>query len=219
MIKREWKKIALIILLIILASLIILTIFNFDQEQKEYNLDNDITETNNEIKFNNVSDMEEKEIRELVESKREELKEFLKNLKYSNISEVSSDHTKEDDDKYMALTESTLNELKSLLTNNFYSEYWNEVKEINQKPNIDLTERIYEAPITLFDDIYINSALAMEEVTEEILILKSATNEKIESIFNIKKCSENNPNICERDEKYNFVLELEENHWKIAKIV
>jgi len=66
----------------------------------------------------------------------------------------------------------------------------------------------------IFDEAYTTSAISLLDVSEELLSLKYATDEKIEAVENIKLCEEDT---CKRDEFYYFVLVKEEDNWKISE--
>ena len=216
MLRREWKKIAVALLLIVLFVLVALTIFKFQKESEDVFEDY----TNNpseEIVFQNSSDMSEQEIRQLVEEKRNTLKSFFENAKYYNISEVSSEYTKEDDEKYIVIDENFLNQFHTYVTDDVYGYYWDQVTEITPDQDVLLTSRIHRGPKTMFDSVYSDSAIAMINVNEEILELESATNEKIVSIINIRLCPDGEDAICSRNDHYRLILEKVENDWKIAE--
>ena len=215
MLRREWKKIAVALLLIVLFVLVALTIFKFQKESEDVFEDY----TNNpseEIVFQNSSDMSEQEIRQLVEEKRNTLKSFFENAKYYNISEVSSEYTKEDDEKYIVIDENFLNQFHTYVTDDVYGYYWDQLTEITPDQDVLLTSRIHRGPKTMFDSVYSDSAIAMINVNEEILELESATNEKIVSIINIRLCPDGEDAICSRNDHYRLILEKVENDWKIA---
>jgi len=68
----------------------------------------------------------------------------------------------------------------------------------------------------LFDDVYTKSAIATLSVNEETLVLKNASNEKIETLVNIKLCEETEET-CQRNEFYTFFLIKEDEMWKISE--
>ena len=77
--KKNWLKIGIVIGLVILFGVLLITVMSFrrDRENIDMNLDDPEEET---IVFQNNSSMTEQEIRELVEEKRIDLKNFLKML-------------------------------------------------------------------------------------------------------------------------------------------
>lgn len=216
MLKREWKKITIGLFLVFLFILVALTIFNFQKESEDIFEDY----TNNppeEIVFQNSSDMTEQEIREIVEEKRSILKNFFENAQYYNISEVSSEYTKEDDEKYIVIDENFLNQFHTYVTDDVYGKYWDQLTEITPDQDVLLTSRVHRGPKTMFDSVYAESAIAMLNVNEEILLLESATNERIVAIENIRLCPEGEDSICSRNDKYRLILEKVDNDWKIAE--
>ena len=216
--KKEWIRIVLIIVVASLLGLVLIVGMHFQETGNDVIIEKDNHEDlTNEIIFVNNSSMSEQDIRVLVEEKRTALKEFFREAKYYNISDVSSEHTKEDNDKYIVVGESFLNTLKDLLSIDLYGDYWNEFTEIVPKATVDLKERVYKARKDLFDDLYSNSAIAMINLTEEILLLEKATDETITALINIKLCEEDSNDFCKRDEKYYFILDKVEDTWKIAE--
>ena len=189
MTKRKWIIIGVTLGILVLFGLILLTTFNFQNDHET------ITEdlTNNEpeeIVFQNSSDMSEADIRILVEEKRIALKQFFENAKYYNISEISSDYTIEDNDQYIVVDENFLNEFRALVTEDVYGRYWDELTEITPDENVLLKSRVQRGRKDLFDSIASESAISLYNVNEEILILESATNDRIVARENIKLCPE-----------------------------
>ena len=104
MTKRKWIITGATLGILVLFGLILLTTFNFQNDHE--NITEDLTDNEpEEIIFQNSSDMSEADIRILVEEKRIALKQFFENAKYYNISEISSDYTKEDDEQYIVVDE------------------------------------------------------------------------------------------------------------------
>ena len=215
--KRKWIITGTALALIVLFGLIILTTFNF-QSNREDVLEDLTTNEPEEIIFQNSSDMSESDIRMLVEEKRITLKEFFENAKYYNISEISSEYTKEDDEDYIVVDEEFLNEFRMLVTEDVYGNYWDELIEITPDSDVLLNSRVYRGPKNLFDSIASESAISLYNVNEEILILESATNDKIVAMENIKLCPEDTE-ICSRNDFYRLILEKEEDTWKIALLL
>jgi len=111
--KKEWIKLGLSVLVALLLVLVIISVMSLEKTKEDIDvkLKNPIKE---ETEFQNESTMEEKDIRILVEEKRITLKNFFQNAKYYTISEVSKNHTKEDDENYIVVNEEFLNDLKNL---------------------------------------------------------------------------------------------------------
>ena len=218
--RRKWITLGVSVLVIILFAIVILTAFNFKKDREEVFEDytnNELPNESDETIFHNSSDLTEEEIRTLVEEKRTSLKDVIENAQYYKASDVSSSFNREDDEKVVAIPESFLNKIKNLLTTNLYSEYTKDVKAITVDKNItNITEPLYEMPKDLFDNASFNSAISFYDVSEENLILENATNDKITTIINIKLCEENTDDNCTRDSYYRFILEKEQEEWKIA---
>ena len=189
--KKDWQKLGVSVMVGALMILVTLSVINFKKtkEEMDITIKNPITEEN----FQNESDMEEQEIRLLVEQQRQILKNFFQEAQYYTLSEVA-DYNKEEDENYIVVDEEFLQELKKLFTLELYSKYWED----------------------LFDDVYTKSAIATLSVNEETLVLKNASNEKIETLVNIKLCEETEET-CQRNEFYTFFLIKEDEMWKISE--
>lgn len=219
--KKELKKIILSIIVIILFSLVLVTIFSFNKnsENIEFNGANNTEEDSpkeEQDTFTNNSDIEEKDIRLLVEEKRLALKEYLSHVKYYKLSDISANY-QSSDDSYIGIPQSFFSGLKELVTDELYNSYFSKCTLVETNNNPSIKENIYASPINLFDETYTNSAVAVNDVNTEILILKNATNERVEAKEEIKICSADT-NSCTRDSFYSLVLEKENEIWKIAKI-
>ena len=97
----------------------------------------------------------------------------------------------------------------------------NESDEIIFHNSSDLTEEeirtLVEEKRTSLKDVIENAQYyKASDVSEENLILENATNDKITTIINIKLCEENTDDNCTRDSYYRFILEKEQEEWKIA---
>ena len=163
MTKRKWIITGATLGILVLFGLILLTTFNFQNEHE--NISEDLTDNEpEEIIFQNSSDMSEADIRILVEEKRIALKQFFENAKYYNISEISSDYTKEDDEQYIVVDENFLNEFRALVTEDVYGRYWDELTEITPDKDVLLNSRVHRGPKDLFDSIASESAISLYNV-------------------------------------------------------
>lgn len=211
--KKNWLKIGIVIGLVILFGVLLITVMSFrrDRENIDMNLDDPEEET---IVFQNNSSMTEQEIRELVEEKRIDLKNFFENAQYYTPSEVSRDHTPEDDAYYIVIDDTFLNALQNLLTETLYQSYFSQFQPVTKREDINISENLYIGSKEIFENINIDSAIAMLDVSEELLVLESATDEAINAYENIRYC--NDEGVCVRDEFYHLNLQKENNKWKIA---
>ena len=116
----------------------------------------------------------------------------------------------------MLIPERLFGSLRESVTEERYLTYWNQATPITKDKDLAIEDNLYQVPISIFDEAYSHSAIAVNDVNTEVLILRSATNERIEASEKIKICDEEN--ICARDDEYTLVLEIEENTWKIAQI-
>ncbi len=215
MTKRKWMIIGVTLGILALFSLVLLTTFKFQSNHED--IIEDLTDNESEeIVFQNSSDMSERDIRILVEEKRTTLKQFFENAKYYNISEISRNYTKEDDEKYIVVDENFLNEFRTLVTEEIYGRYWDELTEITPDTDALVNSRVHRGSKELFDTIASDSAISLYNVNEEILILESATNDRIVARENIKLCPEE-LEICSRNDFYRLILEKDQDVWKIAE--
>ena len=214
--KKEWIRLGLVVGVGILFVIVVLSVMSFTRKKEDIDYTEELPAPE-EIKFTNASDMTEREIRELVEEKRTNLKNFFHDAQYYNIGDVSKNHTSEDNDTYMVVDEAFLNELKTLLSSNAYDDYEQYMEEIEKRSDINIKGTLYMAPRDLFDAIFVTSAIPSYDVSEEYLILESATNDQIKARENIKLC--NDDDICSRDDVYELDLVKEEGTWKIDEFL
>ena len=154
--KKELKKVFLSIIVIILFSLVLVTIFSFNKnsENVEFNGANNTKEDSlkeEQDTFTNNSDIEEKDIRLLVEEKRVALKEYLSHVKYYKLSEISANY-QSSDDSYIGIPESFFSGLKDLVTYDLYNSYFSKCTLVKTNNNSSIKENVYAAPINLFDE-------------------------------------------------------------------
>lgn len=219
MFRKEWQKVLVIIGIAVLFGLIILTAYHFVREPENVNID--MPQENPEKpteSFQNNSSLDEAYIREMAEEKRVQLRDYLETFSTYNVSEAFDDYTVEDDEIYMGLGESYLNGLHDLVTDEFYDSIFSELTEGSVKATVALPEKIYVAKKDIFDIYYLSSAISLESYNQEELVLKKATDGKIEMVERLKYCREDMNDVCMRDDEYPYVLELVEGDYKIAKI-
>ena len=100
-----------------------------------------------------------------------------------------------------------------MVTEAIYDHYWNQFAKVNKRSDILVKEDLYVAKKGIFDDIYYESAIAINDVTEEKIVLRKATDKEINAYINIKYCEEDNT--CVRDELYHFDLIQINDEWLI----
>ncbi len=210
--KKEWKQLGMVLCVAALFIIVIVTVMNFTKTKEIIDLTPDHPTEKEE--FQNTSTMSEQRIRELVEEKRMALKDFFHDAQYYNIGDVSKNHTSSDNEHYVVVDTNFLNQLRNLLTLSAYNFYFDEMSEIEISSDVSIAGPLYMVSRDLFDSIYVASAIPSYDVTEELLILESATDDKIEAKENIKLCDEND--YCPRNDFYQLLLEKEDNVWKIA---
>ncbi len=219
MFRKEWQKVLVIIGIAVLFGLIILTAYHFVREPENVNID--MPQENPEKpteSFQNNSSLDEAYIREMAEEKRVQLRDYLETFSTYKVSEAFDDYTVEDDEIYMGLGESYLNGLHDLVTDELYDSIFSELTEGSVKATVALPEKIYVAKKDIFDIYYLSSAISLESYNQEELVLKKATDDKIEMVERLKYCREDMNDVCMRDDEYPYVLELVEGDYKIAKI-
>ena len=197
-------------------SIVIIRVVSFERQKDDVTIDTpviDDTKKDEEISFENNSSLEENEIRKLIEEKRENLKQFFDDTKFYKVSEVSKDFTSEDDDNYIVLDTNFFDNFKTMVTEAIYDHYWNQFAKVNKRSDILVKEDLYVAKKGIFDDIYYESAIAINDVTEEKIVLRKATDKEINAYINIKYCEDDNT--CVRDEFYHFDLIQINDEWLI----
>lgn len=214
--KKEWIKIIAFLAVFVAFSIVIIRVVSFERQKDDVTIDTpviDDTKKDEEISFENNSSLEENEIRKLIEEKRENLKQFFDDTKFYKVSEVSKDFTSEDDDNYIVLDTNFFDNFKTMVTEAIYDHYWNQFAKVNKRSDILVKEDLYVAKKGIFDDIYYESAIAINDVTEEKIVLRKATDKEINAYINIKYCEDDNT--CVRDELYHFDLIQINDEWLI----
>lgn len=214
--KKEWLKIIAFLAVFVAFSIVIIRVVSFERQKDDVTIDTpviDDTKKDEGISFENNSSLEENEIRKLIEEKRENLKQFFEDTKFYKVSEVSKDFTSEDDDNYIVLDTNFFDSFKTMVTEAIYDYYWNQFAKVNKRSDILVKEDLYVAKKGIFDDIYYESAIAINDVTEEKIVLRKATDKEINAYINIKYCEDDNT--CVRDELYHFDLIQINDEWLI----
>lgn len=215
--KKEWLKIIVFVAVFVAFSIVIIRVVSFERKKDDVTIETPIidnTKKEEEITFENNSSLEESEIRKLVEEKRENLRQFFENTKFYKISEVSRDFTSEEDDNYIVLDANFFADFKAMVTETIYNNYWEQFTKVNKRSDILVEEDLYVAKKGIFDDIYYESAIAINDVTEEKIVLGKATDKEIGAYINIKYCEDDTT--CVRDELYHFDLVQINDEWLIA---
>lgn len=214
--KKEIVKIILLVVVFFLLGMVLVSTVHFAKEgvievpSKE---EDNITETES---YPNTSSLSEEELRNLVEQKRSEFKELIMNLQYYNYKDIVNTVSDEDNEKYYIVPEGFLDKVRDLFTSIAFNQITEDVTEITPDANIKVG-KVYKLKKDIIDTITNQSAVSFHNVSEELLTLKSATNYQIIADMNIKLCDMNESLNCTRDDHYVFVLEKEDNNWKIAK--
>lgn len=218
--KKEIIKFVAFVAVFVALSIVIVRVFSFERTKDDVTIETPVIDDSSkkdnkdEIEFQNTSSLSEEEVRNLVESKREVLKDYFLQTKYYSASEVSKDFTASENENYIVLDSKFFTGFKSLVTDDIYNFYWNQFGAVNKRTDILVTEDLYISKKGVFDDIYYESAIALNDVTEEKIVLKKATDEKIETYTNIKYCLEDGT--CPRNEFYHFDLVKNNDDWFIS---
>ncbi len=215
MIKREWKKLVLILIVILALGFVSLRVIKFSQEKENITIESEPEETTE--KFENTSDMSEEEIRNLVEEKREQLKEFFLNIQYYKPSEVAQNYTIEDDENLIVIDSKFWEDFQKLVTEEIIEQFKGSFELVEKQKDINIEEELYIGSKNTFEDILIESAITVVDVTEEQLVPVSATDTEIITYENIRYYNEEG--ICIRDDAYSFNLIKENEEWKISEFI
>ena len=219
MFRKEWQKVLVIIGIAVLFGLIILTAYHFVREPEVVNYEEDPVPVEKPTeKFENLSSLSEEDISSMAEDKRIELRDYLKYIPAFTVSEAFEGYTVEDDEEYMGLGVSYLEGLHELVTDEFYNSIFEQLETGNAKSTVALPEEIYIAKSDIFDEYLNKSAISNGNYNQEELILKRATDDRIEMVENLKYCREDYFDVCMRNDSYSYVLEFERGDYRIAKI-
>ncbi len=219
MFNKEWQKTLAIVLIAVLFGLIILTAYHFVREPEVVDITDpgQVQETPT-IQFENLSSMSESEIRDLAEMKRAELRNYLDTYPSYKVSEAFEGYSEEDDDSFEGIGKSYFDGFHQLVTDEFFNTVFANLQMGDLKPTVTVPEEIYIVPVDLFEDYYFHSAIAEEDYNQEELILKKATDDRIEMVEKLKYCREDLEDVCMRDDSYEYVLERVDGDFKIARI-
>ncbi|MBR1818419.1 MAG: hypothetical protein IJ772_06160 [Bacilli bacterium] len=219
MFRKEWQKVVAIIGIVILFGMILLTAYHFVREPEVVNIeDTPASEEKPTQKFENLSSLSEEDISMMAEDKRIELRDYLASVPAYNVSEAFEGFTSEDDQEYMAIGSSYLEQLHELITDDFYNEIFEQLETGTMRPTVAVPEPLYIAKTNIFDSYLFKSAISLGEYNQEELILKKATDDQIDMVENLRYCREDAPDVCMRNDSYAYVLQYERGDYRISKI-
>ena len=214
--KAKFKKLLpyiLIILAVIILGIVISVILQFNFRGENIDLrDPEKPVEEKTYNFINNSSLNEEEIKKIIESKRTDIISFFDPIPYYNLSDIDSSFTKEDDEKYMALTNEFTENLKLLVTTELYDKLTSNFEFLKEENNTIY----YKVLKDEFTPLHSYSAIAIFNFLDKEIHPTFANDEKIESIIRLKNCDDNN--ICIRDDEYKFVLVNEDDNWFIDDI-
>ena len=216
--KAKFKKILpyiLIVLAVILLGIVISVVLQFNFKGENIDL-REPSKTEGEKQYNlvNESTMNEDEINNIIESKRDDIIGFFNPIRYYNISDIDPSFNKDDDEKYMVLTNDFTDNLKLLVTGNLFNKLTSHFETLKVEDNTTYY-KVYKEEFT---PLHSNSAIAIFDFLDKEIHPTYASNKKIESIVRLKTCSDPIYKICSRDDEYKFVLVKENNDWLIDDI-
>ncbi len=214
--KAKIKKIIpyiLILLAVIILGFVVSVILQFNFKGENIDL-REPEKPVEEKKYNFVNEslLEEDDIKKIIESKRDDIISFFNPIPYYNISDIDSSFTKEDDEKYMALTNEFTDNLRLLVTTDLFDKLTSNFEFIK----VDGNTMYYKVSKEEFTPLHSNSAIAIFNFLDKEIYPTFASDEKIESIIRLKNCDDNN--VCRRDDEYKFVLVNEDDNWFIDDI-
>ncbi len=207
---KKYLKIIIPIGIALLLIIVLQVTLQFSETGKKIYLNDD--EEIKEEQFVNNSNLSEEEISNIVLNKRNSILDFLKEAKYYNISEISEDYQKSDDELYIVLDDKFLDDFQQFLTIDLYTQFTRDFELINTIDDV----KYFKANHDVFDNLFFNSALESLQITDTKINLKTATNDRIESSINIKICEEDNS--CSVNKTFNFTLVKVDGDFKISKI-
>ncbi len=216
--KKKFKKLLpyiLIVIAVLLLGIVISVVLQFNFKGEKYNLDDPNKPVEEKTySLDNQSSMSEDEIDYLINNKRDDMMNFFEPIRYYRLSDIDSNASEEDDEKYMVLTDNFTDNLKLFVTNNLYEKLIKNFEVLKTEDN----KVYYKVSKDEFTPLHSFSAIAKFDYT----ILEShpifANDEIIESIIRLKICDDEIYDLCRRDDEYDFKLVKQENDWLIDDI-
>ena len=196
MFKKKYQTYIWIGILLFSTIIIFLTIFRYTG-YKASTSNNDV----NVSEFKNISDLSEKELLDIADKKRDEVEDTLKGFKMFTLSSISDDYNENDDKELIGISDLFLDSLKDLVTDELYSKYTSDMIKVNIKDNIELkyddkilseVNEVYAIKKQIINEIFGNSAVAIDNVSSKDIKLETASNNEINGKVIIKFCDLDN---------------------------
>lgn len=219
MFKKKYQTYIWIGILLFSTIIIFLTIFRYTG-YKASTSDNDVKVS----EFKNISDLSEKELLDIADKKRDEVEDTLKGFKMFTLSSISDDYNENDDKELIGISDLFLDSLKDLVTDELYSKYTSDMIKVNIKDNIELkyddkilseVNEVYAIKKQIINEIFGNSAVAIDNVSSKDIKLETASNNEINGKVIIKFCDLDNH--C-NEGSFSYSLKKVDNQWKVSKI-
>lgn len=219
MFKKKYQTYIWIGILLFSTIIIFLTIFRYTG-YKASTSNNDV----NVSEFKNISDLSEKELLDIADKKRDEVEDTLKGFKMFTLSSISDDYNENDDKELIGISDLFLDSLKDLVTDELYSKYTSDMIKVNIKDNIELkyddkilseVNEVYAIKKQIINEIFGNSAVAIDNVSSKDIKLETASNNEINGKVIIKFCDLDNH--C-NEGSFSYSLKKVDNQWKVSKI-
>ena len=219
MFKKKYQTYIWIGILLFSTIIIFLTIFRYTG-YKASTSNNDVTVS----EFKNISDLSEKELLDIADKKRDEVEDTLKGFKMFTLSSISDDYNENDDKELIGISDLFLDSLKDLVTDELYSKYTSDMIKVNIKDNIELkyddkilseVNEVYAIKKQIINEIFGNSAVAIDNVSSKDIKLETASNNEINGKVIIKFCDLDNH--C-NEGSFSYSLKKVDNQWKVSKI-
>lgn len=162
--------------------------------------------------LDNQSSMMYEEIMNIVLSKRDEMISYFHPLHYYNLSTIDSSSPTSLDDIYMVLTDKFILGLSNFATSSLASSLTSDFEEIKSDD-----DAIYYKVLKMeFDELHVDSALAIFNYTNMEIYPTYASDTEIKSMINFQICESDDK--CRRDDWYEFDLVNESGKWLINNI-
>ena len=219
MFKKKYQTYIWIGILLFSTIIIFLTIFRYTGYKANT--------SNNDVKvseFKNISDLSEKELLDIADKKRDEVEDTLKGFKMFTLSSISDDYNENDDKELIGISDLFLDSLKDLVTDELYSKYTSDMIKVNIKDNIELkyddkilseVNEVYAIKKQIINEIFGNSAVAIDNVSSKDIKLETASNNEINGKVIIKFCDLDNH--C-NEGSFSYSLKKVDNQLKVSKI-
>jgi len=204
---KTWLWVCLGILLLFFVLMVGFHFFRKEEvKQPEIEKDPVVLPGEDEMEFVNQSSLSVEEVWNLVNTKKEALRKLFYESEVYVPSEIDSKYTSSDDERYVVFGSVFLKTLHDLVTDSIYTSILNEMTMIK--------EGYYLAGQDIFEEIYLDSAIADIDITTSSIQLISANDDYINASVKLSICEDDET--CEDSVSVPFELQNVNHTWKIS---